>query len=86
MRDLDELEETENSFLDRLVLLVCEFNFLLYMALILELMLLLLATLSALFAELSEQTQIVLLLDFLLLGVTIALTVGGIVLCQRRLE
>jgi hypothetical protein len=83
MRDLDELEETPDTFVDRFVLLVCEFNFLLYIVLILELMLLLLSVLSALFADLDADTRTVLILDFVLLGGAITITVGGIALCQR---
>jgi len=51
--------------------------------LILELMLLLLSVLSALFADLDADTRTVLILDFVLLGGAITITVGGIALCQR---
>ena len=80
----DEVRERSDSFFDRFLMTVCQFNYLLYMALTLESMLLLLAILSFLFSDPPPQTQTVLLLDFALLGVAVAVTLGGLYVCSRR--
>lgn len=79
-----DLEEASYSFSERFLLLVCQYQIFLYVALVLESMLLSLAVLSWLFADLSEASATVLFIDFVLLGVCMALTVGGLVVCTRR--
>jgi hypothetical protein len=82
--ELDELEDASYSFRERLLTTMCGYQFLLYMAFVLEMMLITLAVLSALFADLKPETQIILLVDFVLLGVATVPTVGLIVFCNRR--
>lgn len=84
MRYEGELDEASNSLIERLLLIVCRFNFILYIALVLESMLLLLATLSLLFGSLDSESELILRLDFALLAIVMIPTVGGIVFCKRR--
>lgn len=79
-----DLEEASYSFPERFLLLVCQYQIFLYMALVLESMLLSLAVLSWLFADLSAGSATVLLIDFALLGVCLTLTLAGLVACTRR--
>ena len=84
MNDFDELDEASYSFFERLLLLICRFEFILYLVLVVESMLLLLAILSFIFADLDASTEVVLLLDFVLLAIAIVPTAVGLVLCNRR--
>lgn len=72
-----------STFHDRLMGRVCQYDFALYIAFIFEIVLLLLAGLSYLFANLNRETEQILLLDFALLGVAFALTTALIYLCRR---
>lgn len=78
-----DLEEATYSFPERFLLLVCQYQIFLYMALVVESMLLSLALLSWLVADLSPASATVLLIDFVLLGFALALTIGGLVACNR---
>lgn len=82
--DRPDLEEASYSFSERFLLVVCQYQVFLYVALVLESMLLFLAVLSLLFADLDRAAATVLFIDFVLLGVVIALTVAGLVACNRR--
>lgn len=82
--DRPDLEEASYSFSERFLLVVCQYQVFLYVALVLESMLLFLAVLSLLFADLGRAAATVLFIDFVLLGVVIALTVAGLVACNRR--
>lgn len=75
---------TSRSFRDRLLSNVCRYDFVLYMAFVFQVVLLLFAVLSYLFADLDAETQAILLIDFVLLGVAFALTVALIFVCRRR--
>lgn len=79
-----DLEEASYSFPERFLLLVCQYQIFLYMALVLEAMLLSLAVLSWLFADLDAGSATVLLVDFVLLGVCLTLTIAGLAACARR--
>jgi hypothetical protein len=79
-----EIEEASYSFSERFLLVVCQYQVYLYMALVLESMLLFLAILALFFADLNQASAIVLFMDFVLLGVVMALTVAGLVVCNRR--
>lgn len=78
------LEDASYSFSERFLMLVCQYQVFLYMALVLESILLLLAMLSFLAADLDQASATVLFIDFVLLGVVMALTVAGLVACNRR--
>lgn len=84
MKYEDELDDASYTLIERLLIIVCRFNFILYIALVLESMLLLLATLSLLFGNLDSESELILQLDFLLLVILMIPTVGGIVFCKRR--
>jgi hypothetical protein len=79
-----EIEEASYSFSERFLLVVCQYQVYLYMALVLESMLLFLAILALFFADLNQASAIVLFMDFVLLGVVMALTVAGLVVCNRQ--
>ena len=74
----------EASFGQRVLGNICEYDFLLYWALIFEIVLLLFATIAFVFGDLDRETELILLLDFVLLGFVLAVTVGLIRLCGRR--
>lgn len=74
----------EASFAQRVIGNICEYDFVLYWALVFEIVLLLFATMAFVFGDLDRQTELVLLLDFVLLGIVLAVTVGLIRLCGRR--
>lgn len=73
--------DREPSFRDRLLGNVCQYDYLMYIVLVLEILLLLLALLSYLFADLNDETRAILLLDFVLLGILFAGTVLVIKVC-----
>jgi|GEM_PF-3720619 len=82
--DLNELEEASYSFPERILLNLCQFTYILYIAFVLEMMLLVLAVLSLLFGAHNRASQTILLLDFVLLGLATVPTVLLIVACNRR--
>lgn len=63
-----------DSFRDRLLDRIRRYDFLLYPALAVELLLAMLGVLSYLFADLPPETRAILLLDFALLGVLLPVT------------
>jgi len=71
------------SFPRRVLIRICEYDFFLYLAFVLEVILLLFALLSFLFANLDAETWTILMIDFALLGVTLGTTIGLINLCGR---
>lgn len=72
------------TFRQRLVSNICQYDFMLYIVFIIEVVLLLFAVLSYLFADLDPGTHTILLIDFFLLGVAFLLTFGLIVVCNKR--
>lgn len=72
-----------STFRERLLGNICQYDFALYIVLVLEIMLLLLSILSYLFADLNRETEMILILDFVLLGVAFSITTGLIFLCRR---
>lgn len=80
----EELEKTEEGFVDRLMYKVCAQSYLLVIAFAFEMMLLVLALMSALFGNLNTATETILLLDFLLLGIAIVPTGGLLWYCQMK--
>jgi len=82
--DLDELEEASYPLRLRFVMVVCQYSFLLYIALVLEMMLLTFAVFAAVFAEQGPAGATILLIDFVLLGVATVPTVGFLIVCNRR--
>lgn len=72
-----------DSFRDRLLGIICQYDFMLYIMLIFEIMLLLLGLFSYLFADLNQETQTILMLDFALLGIIFGGTVLLIYLCGK---
>lgn len=80
---MSDVEEASYSYRERFLLKICQYQFVLYMALVLEMMVLSLAVMSLLFGRLDEATQLILLFDFIILGVLIVPTVGGIYVCSR---
>jgi hypothetical protein len=83
MVDLDE-ELSSYTFKDRLLWLICGHTTILLAAFVLEIMLLILSTLSFLFVSHDPETAAILKLDFFLLGVTIFVTLTLLILCARR--
>jgi len=81
-RDLEDIEGP--GFRDRLLSTICAYDALLYAAVILEVVLLLFASLSFLFGSLSRETRWILYLDFVLLGVAIVPTASLLYLCARQ--
>lgn len=79
-----DLEDASYSSSERFLLVVCQYQIFLYMALVLESMLLLLALLSLLFADLDQASATILVIDFVLLGGVMAPTAAGIIVCNRR--
>jgi hypothetical protein len=71
-------------FRTRFLNIVCRYDFVFYLLFVFEVLLLLLSVLSLAFADLDAETRAVLVLDFVLLGPTLALTVGAIAVCARR--
>jgi hypothetical protein len=65
---------------------ICRYDYVLYLALTLEVVFLIFAVLSYLFAfdQLDPGTRYILLIDFALLGVVFVLTVSILALCHRR--
>lgn len=78
-----ELEEASYSYTERFLLIVCQYQIFLYMILVVASMLLFLAILSFVFADLDEAGRIVLYIDFLLIGVVMGLSIAGLVVCNR---
>lgn len=74
----------EASFRQRVVGNICQYDFLLYWVLVIEIVLLLFATLSALYADLDDATRTILVIDFLMVGFITATTLGLIYLCGRQ--
>lgn len=74
----------EASFPQRVAGNICQYDFILYWVLIIEVVLLLFALLSALFGNLDKGTQTILILDFLMLGFVTAATLGLIYFCGKR--
>jgi len=84
MSDIEEIEEIEPySFHERVLMLVCQYAFLLYLAFVFEIVLLVFATLSYLYADLNKATRSILMLDFAVLGVAVLVTTGLIRLCNK---
>lgn len=76
--------DADYSFPRRVLHVFCRNDHVLYMVLVLQLMLLLLAVLSAVFGDLDESGRAILLIDFLILIATTIPVVGVIVLCRRQ--
>ena len=72
------------SFRERFLRNICQYDFVMYLAFVVEVILLLFALMSYLFADLDKETETILTIDFLLLGTTFAVTVGFIYICSRR--
>ncbi|WP_436927520.1 hypothetical protein [Halosimplex amylolyticum] len=83
MVELDE-ELSSYSYKDRLLWIVCGHTTLLLAAFVLQVMLLVLSVLSFLFVSHDPQTAAILQLDFLLLGMTMFVTVTLLLLCARQ--
>lgn len=62
---------------------VAQHDYLLYLSLVIEIPLLLLAILSFLFADHDRSTQTILLIDFAILGVLLGLTTTLLYLCRQ---
>ncbi|MFC4247771.1 hypothetical protein ACFOZ7_12505 [Natribaculum luteum] len=78
------MEEPSVSVAERWMDLVCRFNFVLYLALILEGLFLLLSVASAISGPQDHRTRTILLLNFVLLGIAMTVTVGLLYLCRRH--
>lgn len=72
-----------DTFRRRLLKSVCQHDYLMYLAFTFEVMLLVLAVLSFLYADLDEATRTILLIDFVLLGGLLVVTVALIYGCHR---
>lgn len=79
-----DVDDASLTFLERFTIIVCRYNFVIMMAFVLETMLWALAILSYLFGDLDRGSRVVLLINFVLLGVATSITVGGLYLCNRR--
>jgi hypothetical protein len=79
------VSEHSDAFGGRLLKLVCQYDYVLYLAFVLEVMLLLFGLMSFLFAELDEETETILILDFILLGGLLVGTLSLIYVCKRRI-
>lgn len=71
------------SFGERWIANISRYSYVLYLALVLEFLLLVLSVASFVGGDHDEATRTILLLDFALIGVAIALTAGIILLCRR---
>lgn len=78
------MEEPSSSFRDRLVGNICSWDYLLYVAFIFEVVLLLFALLAFFLGDLDTETQTILYIDFILLGIVLAATIYLISLCNRH--
>ena len=78
------MEELSSSFKDRLIGNICSWDYLLYIAFILEIVLLLFALLAFFLGDLDTETQTILYIDFVLLGIVLAATIYLISLCNRH--
>lgn len=74
----------EASFRQRVLGNVCQYDFLLYWVFVFEVVLGLFALTSYAFADLDRGTELILLIDLVLLGLVISGTVGILLLCRRR--
>lgn len=72
-----------DTFRRRFLKKICQHDYLLYLAFIFEVMFLVVAVLSLLYADLDEATQTILILDFVLLGGLLVGTVGLIYGCKK---
>lgn len=77
------MADTQLSFGERWIANISRYSYVLYLALVLEALLLALAVASLLGGQHDEATRTILLLDLALIGVAMALTVGIIALCRR---
>lgn len=84
MANTDELDESSGGFARRLSILVCSQIHILALAFVFEIIMLLLAVLSLLFGDLDTETQTVLMLDFILLGIVTIPTAAAILFCTRQ--
>lgn len=71
-------------FRERLQSTVRQYDFVLYLVLVFEILLFLFAILAYLFAELNAETRSILVLDFVLLGVLLIVTAGLIRFSHRK--
>ena len=78
------MEDLSSSFTDRLIGNICSWDYLLYIAFIFEIVLLLFALLALFLGDLDTETQTILYIDFVLLGIVLAATIYLISLCNRR--
>lgn len=80
----EEIEDADEGLLQRILYLICSQSHILIIAFAFQMMLLTLAIMSALFADLNSATQIVLVIDFVLLAVAIAPTFGLMWYCRQN--
>lgn len=78
------MSDERDAFRGRFMRTVCQHDYLMYLAFTFEVMLLLLAVLSFLYADLDRSTRSILILDFVLLGGLFTGTVGLIYVCNSR--
>ena len=71
-------------FKERFLGQICAFSYLLYLAFIFQIMLLLLNLLSFFTVELPPETLAIVHLNFLLLGITLSMTIVLIYACNRH--
>lgn len=74
----------EASFRQRVLGNICQYDFILYWALLIEIVLILFALLSYSLGNPDRPTELILLIDFVLLALVTGATVGIIRLCGRR--
>lgn len=80
----NELDDSSHSFRELFLIHICQFQFVMYIGLVYVMMLLLLAIASLLFGALDEGTRVVLLINFLLLGIALTVILIGLYLCRRQ--
>jgi len=75
---------SSTTFRERFLRNICQYDFAIYLAFVVEVVILLFSLLSFLFADLDTETGTILFIDFVLLGSALAVTVGFLYICSQR--
>lgn len=70
-------------FRERILINVCQFDYLLYMTLVFQMVLGILSVVVFVFGDLNPASHSIMIINFVLLGVLLALTVTLIYICGR---
>jgi len=83
MSEDGESSELLPPFRERILIKICQFDYVMYMTLVLQMVLGIFSVLVFVFGDLNPASHSIMIINFVLLGVLLALTVTVIYLCGR---